>query len=234
MIDDGLFEAAAQGAWRRADRRLARLSLGAAAGRGVPRRRPRHRHVGQHADRAAALAAAAAERADRRRGAPALRGGGAEGLGDHQARGPEGQDGGCARRRRPVQRLLADAAAGARQRRPESLRHHHRQHPDPGAGGVGALGDGRGDRDLSGVPEGAGGDRGEGDHELLRHDRGRLQRPGRRGGGARAAGGEEVAVLPGRLLSPPLVLDLHRRDRRRERRRGRGLRRRRASAPSRR
>ena len=208
-----------QGARRRSHRRLARLSLGAAAGRGLPRRRPRHRHVGQHPDRPPAVAGAADQPADPRRGPPALRGGGAEGLADHQARGPQGQDRRRPRRRRSLQRLLADAPARARQRRPQGLRHHRRQHPDPGPGRLGAGRHGRGDRHLSGLPQGPGRDRGEGDHELLRPDRGRLQRPRRRRRGTHAPGGEELGLLSRRLLPAPLLLDLHRRDRRRARRR---------------
>ena len=129
-------------------------------------------------------------------------------LGDHQARRPQGQDCRGAGRGRPVQRLLADAPARARQRRsepstspsstPRPRRRRRRSH-----------GHGRRDRDLSGLPQGSGGDRGERDHELLRLHRGRLQRPGRGRGGARATGGEAVGLLPGRLLPAPLVLDLH-------------------------
>ena len=80
----------------------------------------------------------------------------------------------------PYNVLLADAALRARQRRSEGARHHGRQHADAGAGRDDPDRHGRGDADLSGVPQGAGRDRHGRHHELVRLHREPLQGTGRR------------------------------------------------------
>ena len=167
----------------RPDRRLARLSLGAADGRGVRLGQSRFRHVGQHADRAPARAEPAHPCSHRRRRPFALRARHAQGFADPQHRGPEGQDGRRAARRRSLQRAVADAAPRARQRRSAGARHQGGQHADAGAGRHDAERHGRGDRHLSGLPQGQCGDRHGGHHELVRLHREPLQGAGRRGRG---------------------------------------------------